>query len=778
MIAFLALHVTLKAQQVTMPACAPVWKYALPGSQLGLNTLQCYDYDGDGLQELIVGVHNGGDYTCNYWYKLEWDAVNEKFDQVWVSQFYKYDDAHLPSVIESFDADNDGQPEIVVGYSDSRVDVIDPVTMNTDASFEIPAWDDEVIFRIIRADADNDGQDEIVCCTTNATYLMNVGSYTSDIKIWYGAKDMRCGNVDALPGVELVYGNGSVVNLSNGQPQLLWDFTTTADNYRKPVKLFDLDTDGILEIFYLNDDLFIYDAVNKQQRLMISHGYDEITEVLVADTDEGDGREIILGRDDGLTFYDLEGVYDREYRDPYQSGAYGMKICDIDNDGKQEMVFTSGGGSSVEDRVNIYDLQMDKVVYKSPVVSGPIRGFKVADADSDGTNEFIFLNGEYDVKMTYMNPVDRTVEWLAPTPGSTGYNSVMAYDISDFDNDGEMEMVHLSHDTYESVTVTNALTHEIEWVKTLPYGDEYTMQSIMIKDADQDGMQEFVTASSNYINFIDPVDFTIEWTSPAEWSSGYYTTDAEFTIANTDADQNLEMVWLSGKGMLVIDCYTKQLEYEMNNVRQISLYDLDQDGISEIFFSVYVDWQGTELGYVNCVTGEKTIFSIEYFTEIAVLPVPGRNTPVLAGMRYGDLFFMTIDGKGITEPITITDNDYTSSYNQLYLNDYDKDGIKELFVIVYASINEFDLSCYLPLSFEEPVTESPIRLSPNPATDIISFGTTGLTTDATIINMQGQAIIHLAAGTLRADVSELPSGVYVIRPVSGNHSSPTRFIKL
>ncbi|HLO92306.1 MAG TPA: T9SS type A sorting domain-containing protein [Lentimicrobium sp.] len=777
--AVMALHVFSEAQEITMPACQPVWKYAMTGSEIGLNSLQYFDYDGDGLLELVVGTHSGANYKCSYWYKVEYDPLTMSFNQVWVSPYYQYDN-YGPTVIESFDADNDGLPEIVVGYSNSLVDIIDPVTMVTEASFKIPSWDEEVIYRIIRADADNDGEEEIVCCTTNATYLMHPGSYTSDLKIWYGAKDMRCGNVDSVAGLELVYGNGSVVNITNGQPQQLWDFTTIADTYRKPIRLFDLDTDGIMEIFYLNDgDLIIYDAVHKQERLRILHQYDEISDVLVADTYTGNGREIILGRGNGITFHNLEGELVREYKNYNQSGANGIFINDIDKDGDKDLIFASGGGSSTSDKFTICNLQLNELLYESPILEGPVWGFKIADTDNDGRNEFVFLNNDYNTIMTCLDPAERKVKWQGAMPGMDNYyTGVDAYDISDFDNDGDNEIVHLSDHWETKVTVINARTHEIEWVNSFPDADDYRMNSIMIKDADQDGMQEFITGNANHIYFVNPVDFSIEWSSPEEWTSEYYGSGTSFKIANTDTDPNLELVWLTDGKMLVVDCYNKQLELEVDNIRAFTLFDLDKDGISEIFYSGYIDWQGSELGYINGITGEKTVFSDQYYSDIAVFDVPGRTTPVVAGFSYGNLYFLTIDGRSITEPLAITGNVYYNNHNQLCITDYDNNGVNELFVQTNETLNEIDLSCYSPLWLDEPedLTNQSIELYPNPAGGTIFFKTVPRG-EATVYNSQGSEVMRIPAGTRSADVSNLCSGLYLLKVVAVNQQLVTKFIK-
>lgn len=780
--AFLFLTAMLNAQTVTMPGCDPVWRYSVTGSGIGANRMQCHDYDGDGNVELIIGSHNYGDYKCNYWYKMEYDRLSGKFEQVWVSRYYGYE-GDGPTVIESVDCDNDGEPEIILGFTNSVVEVYHGATMQMEATFEIPSWDEEAIYRILKADADNDGEVELVFCTMNATYLMKTGSYASDSKYWYGSKNMRCGNVDADPSLELVYLDGSVVRITNGQAQLLQDFTDPTYYSGNILELYDMDSDGMKEILYNEPDLVVYDADTKTEKFRIEEfsSYD-IEDILFADTQTGNGVEMILGCDYGPEFYNMEGVLDRKLYDYDLSGTIGMNIADLNDDGINELVFASGYGSSASDHLNIYNFQTNQITWQSPESEGPFFCLKFADTDNDGSNEMIFLNDTYNTSMTCMDAVTREIEWQVTGDPYYG-DEITAFDVADFDNDGDQEIVLLTKDWGETVMkVVNARTQITESQHLF---ENHSFSNIIIRDADLDGMQEFITNNSDYLYIINPLDYSIVWQSSEEWAAQGSSGRSYLETANTDNDQNTEIIW-SRPDLLIIDGFTKQIESEVTDLMDVSLYDLEKDGISEVFYADwnYYEWT-TTIGYLDRQTGDKkTLRSLnDHLDELVLFEVPGRTDPLIAIFESGELTFMTMDTSGITEPCLMSSGSYYTTSDELLTTDFDNDGVSELFAITYDMISEFDVACYLPLSMNEPPSGSVLQVFPNPAGETITIGVRGSTglkalqDEALIINSCGQVVMHLPAGSLTAGVGNLCPGLYLIKAISGDRQFITKFIK-
>lgn len=778
LLGLLVFSITLKSQTITMPGCEPVWRYSVTGSGIGVNRMQCHDYDGDGNVELIIGVHNLDMYGCSYWYKMEYNPVTGGFDQKWVSSFNGYDD-EAPTVFESFDCDNDGSFEILAGYSNSKVEVYDPVTMQREAVFEIPSWDEEEIFRIIKADADNDGEEEIVCCTNNATYLIHAGSYAYDTKFWYGARNMRCGNVDSDPALELVYTDGSVVRVTNGIAELLWDFAAPTYYPRKLIELYDLDSDGMQEILFVDTDLLVYDADTQTEKFRIDKSSDyDINDILFADTQTGNGIELILGADDGPEFYTLEGVFNRELYDYGLSGTVGMNIADLNDDGINELLFTSGYYSSSEDYLNVYNFQTNEITWQSRKFEGPFYCLKVSDADNDGNNELIFLNDDYNSVMSFMDSFTRKIEWLT-FPESYYFGQTKHFDIADFDNDGDKEIVQITGDYSGSkVSTVNARTHVTESSHEFT---TYSFSKIKIADADLDGMHDFILCNNDYLYIVNPADYSIVWNSPLEWVSEYGSSGKTvIETGNTDHDANVEIIWYTGGSLFVVDGFTKQLEMYVENIRDFFLYDLEKDGISEIFYCEWVSgvW-ASNVGYFNGESGEKILLKIANtdIDEMVLFDVPGRTQPVMAGIGTGMITFMTIDSSGTTEPYRVTSNTYNDNPDDLIVTDYNNDGISELLVLTNEMIIEFDVSCYLPLSMNEPADIQSLKVWPNPAGDIISFRTQQMQGEATIINIQGQVVMKIPAGAATADVGMLSPGLYLLKVISGNQHYITRFLK-
>lgn len=176
------------------------------------------DYDHDGHMEIICSAGGVWQYPF-YWYKLEYDPETESYQQVWISRIYDTEN-ELITVIEVLDTDGDGFPEIMVGHEGAIIEMYDAATMQLKGSITIPVTDmDYNLTRLLLADADNDGTNELVCCTRNTTYLLDCDGYEVERKIAYGSLDMRCGNVDTDPLLELVYSDGRVLRVEPGNPE-------------------------------------------------------------------------------------------------------------------------------------------------------------------------------------------------------------------------------------------------------------------------------------------------------------------------------------------------------------------------------------------------------------------------------------------------------------------------------------------------------------------------------------------------------------------------------
>lgn len=266
------------------------------------------DLNGDGAPEILVGDLRG--------YLHAFDADGNKLTgwpiKTGVNVEADYRILAQPQIV---DIDGDGQPEIVLALSDSRLYVYE-ASGALRAGWPVSLGDAPDIYGShvidsapVVADINGDGQKEII-----------VGSYDHHLYVYrssgqllwrYATRDVIMSTAavgDAAPGVpgmEIVVGSGDrFVYLLSSDGQLLWKRPTGWIVRSSPL-LVDLDGDGALEIVVGSDDNKVWAWRNNGDRIEgwpKETGAAVVSSPIAADLD-GDGRpEVIVGSDDGFVY--------------------------------------------------------------------------------------------------------------------------------------------------------------------------------------------------------------------------------------------------------------------------------------------------------------------------------------------------------------------------------------------------------------------------------------------------------------------------------------------
>ena len=768
--------------------CNYVWRQAVPGNNIGKNSIHAGDYDGDGNMEIICGASAGDDYRINYWYKLEYVPERESFDQVWVSPFYNDLNGAL-TVIEVLDIDGDGHAEILTGNTRAEVCVYDAVTMNPKGSFVLPSWDGESVYSIVFADADNDGSPDLVCCTDIATYFMDPIDFSIKGKIWIGANSMKCGNVDADPELELVYSNGMVLQVGAEYNFSTWKFHDVPLNRYPVVSLFDIDSDGMDEIYFVNDSIWVYDASLQTVKMILTHDWYDFDAVHVADMDLDGTPEIYAGSSSKkIIVFDPSGLKTGDIHN-LADGVTGFVTADLNGDGTMELMWGAGNHSTDFDYLVIYNPIMKRLVWKSPGLETPFTGVKTADIDGDGNNEIITISKKYNSSIfsngpiiTILDAATHKIKWQSPVTLSVNayYGGNNDFVIADVDHDGDMELIQIS-DLYNDARLWTFgfSTLEIESNHFFPELERFNALEII--DADNNGELEYVVAGKSHLYFINPSDHSITWTSP-DMNLYSWPYKVLLFIGNIDADSNKEIVWLTGESIFIFDALTK--EYKQMNDRRFSsicLYDYDRDGISEII-------AGTNDGRLAVIDGqtlEVTWLPLSLDSQILslrVFDVPGKETPVFALILKGLLYFTDASGN-MFPPIILPGSDYEMNYD-IEITDYDDNGISEIFVTYNEMITEFSAASFMSVGLppKKYTVDGGCSVIPNPSNGlfkvVIPEELTG-PVSAIVYSMQGSrvATTTFAGSKGEIDLGGFPSGIYLLHLNSGHRTYHVKLVK-
>lgn len=607
---------------------AQKWQYGMYGSSIGQAGLFTVDLDGDGKLEIIAsGNEGGGDFT-NQWYVLRYSAT-EGYQQIWRSPIYGL---NIIRIILA-DMNGDGKDDAIVALSDGTIYIYDGPTLKEIRSFKVAAS----LQDFATADLDGDGSKEIVTSDGIGVFVYNAQSGTLKWSVKTGGgSSIAVGNVDSALGLEIVTttygGKGYVLNGLTGEVK--WEYI---NSFGSKVKLEDLDNDGMQEIIGVSPwlKITIFDADLKSPAWEIAT-FNSIGPVTVADAD-GDGiPEIIYGDD---TWGKIHGIDVRSRAEKWsvnntEYGISGIAVGDVDQDGKKELLWGAGGGSTGPDYLFIADSKTGAIKWKNLDFSG-LRALAVGDVDDDGEDEIVMVT--------------------ATSNSNNGYD------------DG---IIH----------IFNARTHALKFQQKLGVtessGDNRTVR---IGDVDGDGHTEFIVTSSNVYNGVilvyDGATCTLKRRS-ATYTNGLFTA---LTVGDVDNDGKMEIVAaVSGGGLVVFDGTTMQEKWRSVDLRisgasvyDIKIADLDNDGHPDIITTV----TDNRLIVFDGVTHTLKLMTASPARALDVADVDGDGfLEILVGRYDGAIDVYT----GVTFAIKRTVSSFgRTSVDALRVADLDGNGTKE-----------------------------------------------------------------------------------------------------
>jgi len=357
------------------------WQFGALGDQLGEAALIVEDVDNNGYLDIISsGLH----YHTYYLTLLEYNPANNDYTLKRMSNA-------VPAEILSsqlYDFDGDGMKELYIGLVDGSILKYNASTLEIEETIPILYKKEEFdyfrknnIVAIEFGDVNNDSINDLVALTSDTTYILDESREIIQ-KISIGAKNVKIGNIDKDAAVEMIYSNGKIVEVKEEEVKEEYTFNTIY-NFA-PFELAHMNEDEIMDVVYgSRDSIYVYDFSADQliwsSKWESEYDQDNINDVLVGD-----------GTWDGIYFFNgLTGQIDFNISDFQSDGITNAVIGDFDKDSALEILWSTGAGSSAKDFFFIYDMTSKEKEWQNKSYIGRLNSFDIGDFNNDGNVELV-----------------------------------------------------------------------------------------------------------------------------------------------------------------------------------------------------------------------------------------------------------------------------------------------------------------------------------------------------------------------------------------------------
>jgi len=602
--------------------------YSIMGTSIGRKSMHTLDVDGDGETEIVCSATTNTFGIGNFWYILGYDAATKNWKKKWNSIIY---DATI-NCIEVFDYDKDGTQEVILGFSNGKVSIINAKTRDIKAEFSIASSD---IKSIVVADADNDLANDIVVATTTATYIVSATTHTTKHTISQGASEVRVGILDNSGKNEIVLSSGFVYKLLGNVLTTEWSgFTSAYSNYYSTecIELADIDNDSKKEIVLAQSwyNIYVYDVDTKTTKYSIKADHD-IQSLLLADV-SGDGVDDIIYGDgqwgyvhcyNSVTQAKLWSVRNPEH------GVAAINYADANADGTKELIWSAGWTSTGADYLYVYSVAQSKILWQSKDINGPFYGLATGDVDADGKEEIVAVSFEsesgYDSGvLIILDAITHQLKWESSgTFFSDTWEGVKTLAIADMDNDGQKDIVVATGDLYDGVIyIVDGKTRTIKSKKLFRVEDYSDFEALAIDDVDNNAQKEIYVIDDKFLYAIDPLTWTSKWNVAITYSYNSYGKNIK--VADINGDGNKEIIVCTGYIQVVNSndhSYWRTVENAYTN---IDIYDYNKDGQLDIVACTY----NGKIEVIDGLTRAKLVSISPESTSITAVRALAFNTNI------------------------------------------------------------------------------------------------------------------------------------------------------
>jgi len=355
---------------------------------------------------------------------------------------------------------------------------------------------------LLTGDVDGDQVAELLVVGNSQTRAYDLYSHSLKYTYAFGSNGAAYGHFSSPASNELAFTNGSVYRLQGNSSTLVWNYSS---GFGAKILASDTNGDGSDEVVGAESwyKISAFDVKNKAILWSKNAGLD-IATIAAFDTNKDGINEIFYGDGQWGSIYQLNSANGAEISsipNP-EHGVTNIIVTDIDKDDALEIIWGAGYSSTGPDYLYISDLVSKQNEWRSSDVSGPFYAIKIADVDNDGKMELVGISNEsnsgYGDGVLYVfDAVTHALKWSSEGSnlfGGHAWTGIRALDVGDVDGDGKNEIVVGTDRLYDGIIyVINGATKALKYSKIYDSGSPIT--SVKIIDINLDGKNDIVAAN-------------------------------------------------------------------------------------------------------------------------------------------------------------------------------------------------------------------------------------------------------------------------------------------
>ncbi|HMS34469.1 MAG TPA: FG-GAP-like repeat-containing protein [Ignavibacteria bacterium] len=346
----------------------------------------------------------------------------------------------------------------------------------------------------------------------------------------------------------------------------------------------------------------------------------------------------------------------------YTSGTnpYSAGFCDMDNNGKPDLAVTNFGSNTVSVYYNIsvpgtinagsFAAKVDYATGSSP------KSVSFGDIDGDGRQDMIVTNsGDTSVSVFRNTSTFGNVSFAARVNFPSG-GSPWSVSISDIDGDGKPDLVVANRVSWTISVIRNTSTSgAISFAPKVDFATGSSTYSVSIGDLDGDGKPDMAVASSTVsvfrntstsgtVSFAARVDFSAG-SSPISVSIGDIDGDGKLDMAVANNGSNNASVFrnTSTPGIINAGSFAAKVDFAAGGAPQtVSLGDIDGDGKPDMAVanftsnSVSVLRNSSVSGTVN-FSAKVDLSTAGQASYVNICDIDGDGKPDVAATNYNSI---------------------------------------------------------------------------------------------------------------------------------------------